>query len=143
MKGSYIILDGVRDHIIPHTGKDTRRQMWVALTDLYQSTMRIEKWCCGKLNNIKMNRSKTMTSYLMRVQQARDEFAAVGETVHDLELVKLALNRCVKHWSTFVDRILACQQLLDWSQLWDDFTKEGDLGKLNEQRTRKGHRRER
>jgi hypothetical protein len=32
-----IILDGVKDHVIPHLyGKTTRKDMWKALSDLYQ-----------------------------------------------------------------------------------------------------------
>lgn len=66
-----------------------------------------------KLNSIKMNRFDTVTSYLTRVQQACDELASIGETVHDSTLIKVALKGCVKHWSTFVDEIFACQQLPD------------------------------
>lgn len=68
-----------------------------------------------KFNNIKMNKFETVTSYLTRVQQAHDELVAVGEIVHDLELVKVALKGCAKQWPTFLDRILARQQLFDWS----------------------------
>jgi len=93
MKVSYIILDGVRDHIIPHISrKDTGRQMWVDLTDIYQSTNENKKMVLWeKLNNVKMNKYETVTSYLMTVQQDRDELAGVKEIVNDSELVKVFL----------------------------------------------------
>ena len=37
-KAMGIILDGVKDHTIPHiTGKDTAHKMWLALMKLFQS----------------------------------------------------------------------------------------------------------
>lgn len=62
-----------------------------------------------KLNSIRMNRSNTITSHLTRISKARDELATVGETVFDSELVKVALKGCIKHWTTFVDVIIARQ----------------------------------
>lgn len=62
-------MDGVRDHIIHHiSGNDTGRQMWVALIGLYLSSNENMKMVMQeKVNNIKMSRSKTVTSYLMRI----------------------------------------------------------------------------
>jgi hypothetical protein len=35
-KSKSILLDGVKDHIIPHlTGKKSSKEMWAALNDLY------------------------------------------------------------------------------------------------------------
>lgn len=45
----------------------------------------------------------------------------MGDVVSDLELVKLALKGYSKQLTTFVEGILARQQLPNWSQLWDDF----------------------
>jgi len=34
-----MILDGVKDHVIPHIAKkDTTREMWESLTTLYEGT---------------------------------------------------------------------------------------------------------
>lgn len=126
MKVRCIILDGVRDHIIPHIlGKDIKRQMWVTLTGLYQSTNENRKTVLQKkLNIFKMNKSEIVTSYLTRVQWAHHELTTIGETVHDSKLIKVALKECVKQWTTIVDGFLARQQLPDWSRLWDDFTQK-------------------
>ena len=38
-KAKCVILDGVKDHMIPHiVEKDTAREMWEALTTLYEGT---------------------------------------------------------------------------------------------------------
>lgn len=88
MKVRCIILDGVMNHIIPHiSGKDIRCQLWVALIGFYQSTNENMKMVLReKLNIIRMNRSKTVTSYLMRIQHACDELATIGETMTNSEL---------------------------------------------------------
>ena len=42
-----IILDGVKDHIVPHlSGKKTTLEMWKALESLYQSKNETGRWCC-------------------------------------------------------------------------------------------------
>lgn len=56
-----------------------------------------------------MKISKTMTSYLTRIQQSCDKLLAVGEVVVDSELLKVALNVCAKQWPTFVEGILTRQ----------------------------------
>jgi len=38
-KGKCMILDGIKDHMVPHIDeKDTTREMWEALTTLYEGT---------------------------------------------------------------------------------------------------------
>ena len=38
-KAKRLILDGIKDHVIPHvTGKDHAFDMWIALNNLYQSS---------------------------------------------------------------------------------------------------------
>ena len=45
IKAMKIILDAVKDHVIPHiSGKDHAHEMWSALTGLFQSLMRIGRW---------------------------------------------------------------------------------------------------
>ena len=64
-KARGIILDGVKDHIIPHiTEKDSAHKMWSTLIQLYQSDNQNRKMVLReKLNSIKMNRSETIASY--------------------------------------------------------------------------------
>lgn len=64
-KAQTIILDGVKDHLIPHLSrKDTTKEMWDTLTKLYQSCkMKLKE----KLHNTKMSKGESVTSYLTRM----------------------------------------------------------------------------
>ena len=50
----------------------------------------------------------------------RDELAAVGETIPPTELVQITLNGLPKTWESFVDGIVARENLPSWERLWDD-----------------------
>jgi hypothetical protein len=67
--------------------------MYEALNRLYESkdisqnlTLR------NQLRNMKMENSESVTSYLMRVSQIRDQLAAIGDVISDKELVTGTLN---------------------------------------------------
>jgi len=64
-----ILLDGVKDHLIPHLAeKKTAKEMWDALTKLYQSDNQNQKLALrDKLHAIKMVRGESMTSYITRL----------------------------------------------------------------------------
>jgi hypothetical protein len=81
VKAKRIILDGVKDHLIPHlSGKTTARDMWEALKSLFQSKNENRKMVLReKLRDTKMTGSDTVTTYLTRIRQVRDELAAIGE----------------------------------------------------------------
>ena len=126
VKARRIILDAVRDHIIPHiSGKDHAHQMWSSLTNLYQSSNENRKMVLReKLKNTKMNKGDNMISYLTRISQVRDELGAMGEKVEDAKLVRTALNGVVKPWMIFVEFVVAREHMPTWDRLWDDFVQE-------------------
>jgi hypothetical protein len=76
-----ILLDGVKDHLIPHLDeKKTAKEMWDAMTKLYQSDNQKRKMALrDKLHATKIARGEGVTSYLTRLTQFRDELAAVGD----------------------------------------------------------------
>ena len=49
-----------------------------------------------KLHNTRMAKGGSVASYLTRVTQVRDDIVAVGETVPELELVRIALRGFTK-----------------------------------------------
>ena len=69
-KGKRLILDGIRDHIIPHVrGKDYAHDMWAALISLCQSSNENRKMVLReKLKTIKMMNSEGVVAYLTRIQ---------------------------------------------------------------------------
>jgi hypothetical protein len=53
LKAKILILDGIKDHVVPHlSGKAEAKDMWKALSDLYQNknenrVMALRKQLCG------------------------------------------------------------------------------------------------
>jgi hypothetical protein len=77
-----------------------------------------------KLHDTKMGKEESVSSYLTRVAQVKDELTVVGEVISDSELVRIALNGFTKDWEVFVKCVVGHEHLLDWSRLCDDFTQE-------------------
>ena len=69
IKAKRIILDAVKDHVIPHlTTKTCAHLMWVALTSLYERSNENRKIVLReKLKGIKMEKYENVTSYLTRI----------------------------------------------------------------------------
>jgi hypothetical protein len=69
MKPRRIILDGVKDHLIPHlSGKNSATDMWEALKRLFQSKNENHKMVLReKLRDTKMTGSDRVTSYLIQI----------------------------------------------------------------------------
>jgi hypothetical protein len=126
VKARRIILDAVKDHLIPHLSeKKSAREMFVALTNLFQSSNTNRKMVLReKLRDTKMTRSDTVTSYLTKITQVRDQLAVVGEVVTDEELVRTTLNGFSKPWAPFIKGIVARETLPKFDRLWDDFIQE-------------------
>ena len=76
-----------------------------------------------KLRSTRMARGESVTAYLTRVSQVRDELAAVGEMVDSAELIRVALNCFSKSWETFIRGIVARENMPSWERLWDDFVQ--------------------
>jgi hypothetical protein len=80
--------------------------MYEALNRLYESkdisrnlTLR------NQLRNMKMDNSESVTSYLMRVSQIRDQLATIGDIISDKELVTTTLNGFPTFWIPFVQGV--------------------------------------
>ena len=67
IKARRIILDAVKDHVIPHISSKTRAyQMWDALIDLFQSSNENRKMVLReKLKSIKMAKAKGVIPTLL------------------------------------------------------------------------------
>jgi hypothetical protein len=68
-----------------------------------------------------MTKTDSVTPFLTRFSQIRDELAVVGEIVDPSDLVKIALNVFFKPWESFVRGIVAREHMPSWERLWDDF----------------------
>ena len=77
-----------------------------------------------KLQSTRMATGESVTTYLTRVSYVRDELVIAGETVDNAELIRVALNGFSKSWETFVQGIVARENMPSWERLWDDFVQE-------------------
>jgi hypothetical protein len=91
-------LDGVNDHLISHlVEKKTTKEMWDALKNLFEAKNGNWKMVLkDKLHDTKMGKEESVSSYLTRVAQVKDELVVVGEVISDLELVRIALKGFTK-----------------------------------------------
>jgi hypothetical protein len=125
-KAMWMILDSVRDHLVPHLSeKKSANVMFSTLTNLFQSNNENQKMVLrDRLRNTKMSKTDSVTSYLTRITQVRDQLGAVDETVTNVELVRVALNGFTKPWTSFIEGICAREKLSDFNRLWDDCIQE-------------------
>ena len=73
-----------------------------------------------KLKAIKMENTDSVTAYLTKITNVRDELAAVGEVIPPTELVQITVNGLPSTWLNFSDGIVARETLPTWDRLWDD-----------------------
>jgi hypothetical protein len=125
-KAKRIICDVVRDHIIPHlTEKTCAFEMWASLCKLYENSNENRIMVLhDRLRGIQMLENESVTSFLGRYTQIRDELAVVGEVVNPNSLVRQAMNSFTKLWGPFVRGIVAREVMPTWERMWDDFVQE-------------------
>jgi hypothetical protein len=99
VKVKQMIMDTIKDHLIPHISeKKTAKEMFDALVGLYQSENINKKMILQKkLRSIEMNRSNSVTNYLMKVMQIYNQLATVGQKIANAKLVNMALNGFQHH----------------------------------------------
>jgi hypothetical protein len=103
-KAQRIILDWVKDHLIPHLAeKKTTKEMWDALKNLCEVKNENQKMALkAKLHDTKMGKEESVSSYLTQVAQVKADLAVVGEVILDSELARIALKGFTKEWEVFV-----------------------------------------
>jgi hypothetical protein len=103
-KAQRIILDGVKDPLIPHlVEKKTTKEMWDTLKNLYEAKNENQKMALkDKLHDTKMAMGEGVASYLTQIAQVKGELAAVGEVISEPELGRIALKGFTKEWDVFV-----------------------------------------
>jgi hypothetical protein len=125
-KAKRTICDEVRDHVIPHLiGKDYAFEIWDSLCKLYQSSNQNRKMVLqNRLRSIKMLDSESVSSFLSKFTEIRDELATVEEIVDPSFMVRTALNNFTKPWGPFVQGNVAREIMPTWERLWDDLVQE-------------------
>jgi hypothetical protein len=126
IKFEWVILDLVKDHLIPRLSKrKTTKDVFDALVGLFQSSNMNRKMILGnKIIYVHMSRFDNVTSHFMRITHAHDQLAAIGEKLDGIELIDVTLNDFPKSWEPFLKGFCTKENLIDWKRLWDDFIPE-------------------
>ena len=64
-----------------------------------------------KLKNVHMSKGEAMDSYLTKITQVRDELAAVGEVIGNVEMVCTTLNGVTQQWTVLVQTIIGRENM--------------------------------
>jgi hypothetical protein len=89
-----IIVDSVKDHLIPYISHlDSSKKMYDALTKLFSiKNIGQVMSMMNELRDMKMNDDDSITSYLVRISQLRDQLQAIEEIISEKELVNIVPN---------------------------------------------------
>jgi len=110
-----ILIDYVKDHLIPHIARlESAKKMFDALVELFES----------KNNSRMLTSSNTITSYLMKVSQLRDQLVVIEDLVNDKELVTITLNGLPPSWEPFIQGVCDRDKFPKFDKLWVDCVQE-------------------
>jgi hypothetical protein len=125
-KEKRMICDAVRDHIIPHLNrKDYAFEMWASLCNLYESSNENRKMVLhDRIRGIRMLKSVSVTYFLVRYTQTRDDLGAIGEVVDPDSMVSTTLNNFTKTQGPFVSGIVAREVMPTSERMWDEFVQK-------------------
>jgi hypothetical protein len=110
----------VKDHLIPYiTHIDSSKKMYDALTILFSvrnigQVMSLKNELC----NVKMNDDDSITSYLERISQLRDQLQAIEEIILEKEPVNIVLNGLPKTWDEFAASMNIGKDYPTFEELW-------------------------
>jgi hypothetical protein len=101
------IEDSIKDHMIPYISHiDSPKNMYDAPTNL-SSVRNIGQVMSLKneLYDMKMNDDDSITSYLVRISQLRDQLQDIEGIISEKELVNIVLNGLPNTWDAFSARM--------------------------------------
>jgi hypothetical protein len=115
-----IIVEFVKDHLIPYISHlDSSKKMYGALTNLF-SVINIGQVMSLKneLYDIKMNNDDSITSYLIRISQLRDQLQSIEEIISEKELVNIVLNGLPKTWDALSTSMNTRKEYPTFEEIW-------------------------
>ena len=94
VKAKFIILDGVKDHMVPHIAeKETTKEIWDALKTLYQQTSMQKKMLLeNQLRAYHMQKGEQIEVFLGRLKEIHDQLTSIGATPDEELMVRTTLN---------------------------------------------------
>ena len=98
------MMDSIRDQLVPHIAKlKTTKEMFNTLKRLFENSSTSRALALRQqLQNAKMARGDSVTSFFMKISDLRDQLGTMGEIIADRELVMITLNGLLAHWEPFI-----------------------------------------
>lgn len=90
----------MQDHLLVYVGSLKKsKHVYDKLVGMYEvNNLNLIPSLKNKLKELKMNRGKSVQSYVMRVSQLRDQLQTAGEPISDRELVMVTLQGLPPIW---------------------------------------------
>jgi len=90
----------LQDHLLVYVGSLKKsKHVYDKLVGMYEvNNLNLIPSLKNKLKELKMNRGKSVQSYVMRVSQLRDQLQTAGEPISDRELVMVTLQGLPPIW---------------------------------------------
>jgi hypothetical protein len=126
VKARKIIIYLVRDHLLPHISTlKTTYEMYDAFKKMFERNNTNRALTLKhQLQNIKMMKVDTISTFFMKISDIRDHLGSIGETITDKELVMITLNALPRHWEPFLQSISGREDLPEFDHLWTNCTQE-------------------
>ncbi|OAE32015.1 hypothetical protein AXG93_2772s1250 [Marchantia polymorpha subsp. ruderalis] len=135
-KALTMIALSVRDNVIPYISNVTEPdECWRVLKDLYANNTNSRKLLLRrKLTNLKMQEGSSMSEFLQHLKELLNEFACIGLTVTDAEIVEHVLMALPESYEGLVNTLMYRPALPTASELTvilmqDDIRRELRVGK--------------
>jgi uncharacterized membrane-anchored protein YjiN (DUF445 family) len=108
-----LILDGVKDNLIPHMDeKKIAKEMWDEIKNMCDAKNENRKMALkDKLHDTNMGKGESVSSYLTRLSQVKDELAAVREVISDSYFMRIALKGFTKEWEVSVKCVVGREHI--------------------------------
>jgi hypothetical protein len=119
---SKIIIYLVKYHLVPHisTLKKTYL-MYDTLKNMFESNnTNIALTLKHQLQNLKMTKDDTNTTFFMKILEIRYQLGDIGKTIIDKELVMVTLNALPSHWEPFIQSVIGITYLHQFDRLWEE-----------------------
>lgn len=109
----------VKDNVIPHIASITEPdQCWLVLKNLYASGTNSRKLMLKRrLANLRMEEGSSMPEFLQAVKELLNEFACIGETISDPDIVEHVLMALPENYLGLVDTVMYRSTLPSFNDL--------------------------
>jgi hypothetical protein len=126
IKTKRIVVDSIKNHLIPHVSTlKTPKQMMDALSRLFEDkNINRKMTLMTQLKNVKMQNLETIQSYFTRVSQIKEQLEAIEDSVEEVEITMITLNRLPNSWESFIQGIFSRRKLTKFNRLWEHCTQE-------------------